>query len=79
MRLRTLKFQNFNDPITITGKASDAYSNIKNREILESEMYFWCQKFKMHFPNEIKVYYEDEDFICYVVKQNTDHLYDLSD
>lgn len=68
-----------NDPITITGKASDAYSNIKNREILESEMYFWCQKFKMHFPNEIKVYYEDEDFICYVVKQNTDHLYDLSD
>ena len=68
-----------NEPITITGKASDAYSNIKNREILESEMYFWCQKFKMHFPNEIKVYYEDEDFICYVVKQNTDHLYDLSD
>lgn len=67
-----------NKPLAIMGKASDAYSNIKNREILESEMYFWCQNFKMRFPNEIKVYYEDEDFICYVVKQNPDHLYDLS-
>ena len=59
------------------GKASDAYSNIMNRKILESEMYYWCQNFKTIFPNEIKVYYEDEDFICYVVKQNPDHLFNL--
>ena len=48
-----------------------------NRKILESEMYYWCQNFKTIFPNEIKVYYEDEDFICYVVKQNPDHLFNL--
>ena len=35
------------------------------------------QILKKRFPNEIKVYYEDEDFICYIVKQNPEHLYDL--
>lgn len=63
--------------LEIMGKASDAYTNIKNRRILESELYYWCQDFKKRFPNEIKVYYEDEDFICYIVKQNPEHLYDL--
>lgn len=63
--------------LEIMGKASDAYTNIKNRRILESEVYYWCQEFKKRFPNEIKVYYEDEDFICYIVKQNPEHLYDL--
>lgn len=63
--------------LEIMGKASDAYTNIKNRRILESEVYYWCQDFKKRFPNEIKVYYEDENFICYIVKQNPEHLYDL--
>lgn len=66
-----------NEPLAIMGKASDAYSNITNRKILESEMYYWCQNFETIYPNEIKVYYEDEDFVCYVVKQNPDHLYNL--
>ena len=61
-----------------TSKASDAYSVIINRTILESEMYHWCQEFKTRLPNEIKVYYEDENFICYVVKQNPAHLYNLN-
>lgn len=66
------------NPLEIMGKASDAYTNIKNRRILESELYYWCQNFKKRFPNEMKVYYEDEDFICYIVKQNPEHLYDLA-
>ena len=66
-----------NEPLAIMGKASDAYSNITNRKILESEIYYWCQNFETIYPNEIKVYYEDEDFVCYVVKQNPDHLYNL--
>ena len=60
------------------GKASDAYSNIKNRQIIESEINDWCMNFKSCFPNEIKTYYEDENFVCYVIKQNPDRLYDLS-
>ena len=67
------------ESLTIMGKASDAYSIIGNRRILESEMYYWCQEFKTRFPYELKVYYEDEDFICYVVKQNPEHLYNLGE
>ena len=66
------------EPLGIMSKASDAYSNIENRKILESEMYHWCQEFKTRLPNEIKVCYEDDDFVCYVVKQNPEHLYNLN-
>lgn len=66
------------EPLGIMSKASDAYSNIENRTILESEMYHWCQEFKNRLPNEIKVCYEDDDFICYVIKQNPEHLYNLN-
>lgn len=64
-------------PLVAMGKSSDAYSLIENRKILESEMYNWCQNFKSSLPNEIEVYYEDEDFICYIVKQNPERLYNL--
>ena len=66
------------EPLAIMGKASDAYSNIKNRQILESEIYDWCMNFKSCFPNEIKTYYEDDNFICFAIIQNPDRLYDLS-
>lgn len=66
-----------NDPLEVMGKASDAYTNAKNRRILESELYYWCEDFKKRLPNEIKVYYEDENFLCYIIKQNPEHLYNL--
>lgn len=66
------------EPLAVIGKASDAYSNIKNRQIIESEINDWCMNFKSCFPNEMKTYYEDENFVCYVIKQNPDRLYDLS-
>lgn len=65
------------EPLTDMGKASDAYSNLKNRTILEAELYFWCQDFKARLPYEIQVYYEDEDVVCYMIKQNPEHLYNL--
>ena len=65
------------EPLTDMGKASDAYSNLKNRTILESELYFWCQDFKARLPYEIQVYYEDEDVVCYMIKQNPEYLYNL--
>lgn len=65
------------EPLTDMGKASDAYSNLKNRTILESELYFWCQDFKARLPYEIQVYFEDEDVVCYMIKQNPEHLYNL--
>lgn len=58
-------------------KLSDAYSDPTSRNILESKMYVWCENLKENFPHEMSVYYEDEAFVCYVVKQNTYRLMNL--
>lgn len=41
-----------------------------NRIIVNSRMYYWAQEYMKRFPNEMKVYYEDDDFICYYIEQN---------
>lgn len=45
-----------------------------NRIILNSRMYYWAQEYQRRFPNEMKIYYEDEDFICYCIEQNEYYL-----
>lgn len=50
----------------------------ENRWVMMSKMYYWAEAFKELYPNEMKVYYESDDFICYELRQNTYSLYDLS-
>lgn len=50
----------------------------KNRWIEMSRMYYWARKFQQMYPNEMKVYYETDNFICYCVEQNTYSLYNFS-
>lgn len=59
-------------------KPSQSYSNFDSRVIVESKAYKWCQDFKELYPNELKTYYEDEDFVCYYFRQNPNFLYDLN-
>lgn len=59
------------------GKPAQAYSVLANRTILESQMYEWCAAFEEAYPNEMKIYYEDEAFVCYYVQQNVQRLYEL--
>lgn len=49
-----------------------------NRYTVMSKMYYWALAFKKMYPNEMKVYYETDAFICYEVEQNTYRLFDLS-
>lgn len=58
-------------------KLSQTYSNLDSRTILESKAYEWCRKFEASYPQEMKVYYEDENFCCYMIRQNTYRLYQL--
>ena len=51
---------------------------IDARTILESKTYEWCQNFLQKHPSAMHVYYEDENFVCYYFKQNTDTPYNLS-
>lgn len=48
------------------------------RWILMSRMYYWAQAFMEKYPNDMKVYYESEDFVCYVMPQNMYHQYNFA-
>ena len=39
----------------------------EGRWIVMSRMYYWAQAFIELYPNEMKVYYEDNKFICYKI------------
>ena len=50
----------------------------EGRWILMSRMYYWAQAFMAMYPNEMNVYYESEDFVCYVTPQNMYHQYNFA-
>ena len=50
----------------------------EGRWILMSRMYYWAQAFMEMYPSEMKVYYESEDFVCYVIPQNMYHQYNFA-
>ena len=54
------------------------YYRLENRWILMSRMYYWAQTFMELYPNEFKVYYETDDFVCYYIEQNTYCLYNFA-
>ena len=48
------------------------YDDLKLRRAVCSKAYYWCRDFAGQYPAETNIYYEDEDFICYVIHQNPD-------
>lgn len=46
-----------------------AYTRLDRRTALESKAYGWCRRFAERYPMALKVYYEDEDFVCYYLEQ----------
>ncbi len=50
----------------------------EGRWIVMSRMYYWAQAFMEFYPNEMKVYYEDNKFICYKIEQNMYHQYNFA-
>lgn len=55
-----------------------AYAKLENRTILESKAYEWCESFSALYPQELKAYYEDDDFVCYYFEQEPNALYNLA-
>ncbi len=50
----------------------DNYDDLRLRKAVCSKAYYWCRDFAERHPAETNIYYEDEDFICYVIHQNPD-------
>lgn len=53
------------------------YTSVDNRTILESRAYRWCSQFAKQYTHETEIYYEDEDFICYRIRQNPMRLFNM--
>lgn len=54
------------------------YLKHENRTILEAKAYEWCRQFTERYPSVLKVYYEDDDFVCYYFRQDVEGmLYEL--
>ena len=52
--------------------------NGPDRSVTMSRMYYWAQKFQELYPNEMKVYYENDRFVCYYIEQNVYRLYNFA-
>lgn len=50
----------------------------EGRWIVMSRMYYWAQAFAEKYPNEMEVYYETDNFVCYKIEQNVYHLYNFA-
>ena len=55
-----------------------SYFQLPTREMLCSKAWYWYQEFMRVYPTDSNVYYEDEDFICYVIHQNPEAPLDLA-
>ena len=49
-----------------------------NRSLIMAKAKYWAEKYRYYFPKEMSVFYEDDDFICYHLKQETDYLNNLA-
>ncbi len=47
------------------------------RLMIMSKMYYWANEYMRLYPNDFSVYYEDNEFICYKLIQNTSNLNNL--
>lgn len=50
----------------------------ENRWIIMSRAYAWAQEFKSLYPNEVSVFYETDEFVCYRIEQNPYRLFNFS-
>ena len=76
IELKLVSEDGANTPIN-TEKGISAYTG-EARWGTMSHMYYWAQAFKKLYPNELEVYYETDDFVCYRLHQNVESLYNLA-
>ncbi len=53
-----------------TSRKSDYYADYEIRRAIMSKAYFWAERYMQYFPDQMRVYYEDQDVIIYEIKQN---------
>ena len=81
----TVSYADSGQSISRTGAAKTLPSSAginpykgENRWIVMSKMYYWAEQFRKLFPQDMTVYYEDNEFICYRLIQNESSPFSLS-
>lgn len=54
------------------------YSYIDQRDVVMSKAYYWAKQYTTYFPEEMSVYYEDEEILVYKIVQNEYALNNLA-
>ncbi len=57
---------------------SALYRDKNTRILIESRAMNWIEEFEDLYPRTLKVYYEDEDFVCYYFEQNPNATFELA-
>lgn len=65
-----------NQKLPYTGGITVYYT--ENRWIMMSRFYYWAKTLEQIYPNDMQIYYESDDFICYRLTQNTYRLFNLA-
>ena len=50
----------------------------ENRWIVMSRAYAWANRFMELYPNEVSVYWESDEFVCYKIVQNPYRLFNFA-
>ena len=58
-------------------KKADEYYKYKRMQLM-SRMYYWTKAYQKYFPDEMTVFYEDDEIVVYRLKQNTYALNNLA-
>lgn len=61
-----------------SGETEDNYVYKKERNILMAKAYCWAERYIKYFPDEMNIYYEDDELVVYRVMQNTYALNNFS-
>jgi hypothetical protein len=56
---------------------ADTQDYFFQRAIIESQAYYWAQKYIKIYPNNFRIYYEDDIYVVYTLVQNIYNTYDL--
>ena len=59
-------------------EAIENYASLEIRTALNSRAYEWYQVFAEIYPVEAGIYYEDDEFVCYVIHQDSDYYLNLA-
>lgn len=73
----TISIEDAREEIGNDYKKPDEYYKYKRPELM-SRMYYWAKAYQSYFPDEVTVFYEDDEIVVYRLKQNTYALNNLA-